>query len=87
MYTGGAPLPPPPPPPPPNMPPPPPQLPGAGPPPPPLPVGMAPPPPAGPQLDPELKKLRLPQLEIPRPKTKMKTLNWVKLPDNKVVFV
>lgn len=81
---GGAPLPPPPPPPPPNMPPPPPQLPGAGPPPPPLPVGMAPPPPAGPQLDPELKKLRLPQLEIPRPKTKMKTLNWVKLPDNKI---
>ena len=46
---------------------------------------MAPPPPCGPQMDPELKKLRLPQLEIPRPKTKMKTLNWVKLPDNKVI--
>ena len=38
-----------------------------------------------PAIDPELKKLRLPQLEIPKPKAKMKTLNWVKLPDNKVI--
>lgn len=67
--------------------PPPPPPPLGGMPPPPPPPGLsnaAPGPPPAPAVDPELKNLRLPQLEIPKPKTKMKTLNWVKLPDNKV---
>lgn len=86
---GGIPLPPPPPPPGggPPPPPPPPLLPGSGGPPPPPPPGlggMTPPPPAAPAVHPDLKNLRLPQLEIPRPKAKMKTLNWVKLPDIKI---
>ena len=86
---GGAAGPPPPPPPPGGLPPPPPPPPSfssGGPPPPPM-MMMAngpPAPPAQPTMDPELKKLRMPQLEIPRPKAKMRTLNWVKLPDNKV---
>ena len=73
----------PPPPPPPGLPPPPPPI-GGNPPPPPPPAGAAPPPPPGQQVDPELQQLRLPQLDTPRPKAKMKTLNWVKLPDIKV---
>lgn len=87
---GGGPPPPPPPPPPGGMMPPPPPPPPSigGPPPPPPPAFGAPPPPLAvpnqPSIDPELKKLRLPQLEIPKPKSKMRTLNWVKLPDNKV---
>jgi hypothetical protein len=62
-------------------------LPGsAGPPPPPPPGlgGLTPPAPPAPAVHPDLKDLRLPQLDIPRPKAKMKTLNWVKLPDIKV---
>ncbi|KAJ0172024.1 hypothetical protein K1T71_011997 [Dendrolimus kikuchii] len=78
-----APAPPPgiPPPPPPCGPPPPPPC---GPPPPPVPPppGGAPPPllPPAPTID-----IKLPQQETPIPKTKMKTINWNKIPNNKVI--
>merc|ERR1712106_722279 len=77
---------PPPPPPPPGMRgPPPPPPPGGGPPPPPPPGGAPPPPPGsfGPPkpLQPEMN---LPQLDTPKPKNKMKTLAWNKLPVNKI---
>ena len=74
--------PPPPPPPPGSGPPPPPPPPGSGPPPPPPPGGMKGPPggpPGGPPAD-----VRLPQLETPKPKQKMKTFNWNKLPVAKI---
>ncbi|XP_040568629.1 uncharacterized protein form3 isoform X3 [Lepeophtheirus salmonis] len=76
---------PPPPPPPPGGggPPPPPPPPGGkigGPPPPPPPGGAGPiPPPPGPPAN-----IRLPQLETPKPKQKMKTFNWNKLPVAKI---
>ncbi|XP_066985024.1 uncharacterized protein [Macrobrachium rosenbergii] len=89
---------PPPPPPPPGGPPPPPPPPGlgpGGPPPPPPPGGCPPPPPlGGPPPPPGLPlrnraapqdKVRLPQMETPKPRSKMKTFNWNKIPDNKVL--
>merc|ERR1719250_543421 len=90
---GGGPPPPPPPgaPPPPPPPsiggPPPPPPPGGGPPPPPPPPpGGAPPPPPGsfgPPKPPQ-QEMNLPQLDTPKPKNKMKTLPWNKLPVNKI---
>lgn len=81
----------PPPPPPPAVPPPPPP-PTAPPPPPPVPMAppqLRPPPPAAPSVSPEPQEAAnvklLPQQEIPTPKTKMKTINWNKIPNNKVV--
>jgi len=88
--------PPPPPPPPSGGPPPPPPPPGGGPPPPPPPPGGAPPPPppmgggppppppGGPRLPPPAPEIKLPQLETPKPKNKMKTFAWNKLPVNKI---
>merc|ERR1719410_966081 len=52
--------------------------PSGGPPPPPPPPGLAPGPPKPPQ------DIKLPQLETPKPKNKMKTLAWSKLPVNKI---
>ncbi|CAH2053977.1 unnamed protein product, partial [Iphiclides podalirius] len=52
-----------------------------GPPPPPPPAGSAPPPPAPAPATLE----RLPQQETPIPKTKMKTINWNKIPNSKVI--
>merc|ERR1719411_1675814 len=77
--------PPPPPPPPGGGPPPPPPPPGGAPPPPP-PMGGAPPPPppGGPRLPPPAPEIKLPQLETPKPKNKMKTFAWNKLPVNKI---
>ncbi|KAK7076080.1 FH2 domain-containing protein 1, partial [Halocaridina rubra] len=92
--------PPPPPPPPGSGPPPPPPPPGLGPPgppPPPPPGGGAPPPPppGGPPPPPGFlnqrkpappeEKIRLPQMETPKPRSKMKTFNWNKIPNNKVL--
>ncbi|CAH1402324.1 unnamed protein product [Nezara viridula] len=81
----------PPPPPPPAVPPPPPP-PTAPPPPPPAPMAppqLRPPPPAAPSVSPEPQEAAnvklLPQQETPTPKTKMKTINWNKIPNNKVV--
>lgn len=89
----------PPPPPPLPPPPPPPPLPGGNappppPPPPPLP-GLPPPPPPPPGvLSPAAQPVtkvgndqlaRLPQQFTPKPKNKMKTLNWAKIPSNKVI--
>ncbi|XP_022815236.1 inverted formin-2 [Spodoptera litura] len=77
---------PPPPPPPPAMagPPPPPAPlpppPPGGPPPPPVPPPNCPPSPPTPAVD-----IKLPQQETPIPKTKMKTINWNKIPNNKVI--
>jgi len=68
---------PPPPPPPAPPPPPPPQLSGGPPPPPPPFGGMAINPPVSPQ--------RLPQQTIPAPKSKMRTVNWNKIPSNQVL--
>ncbi|XP_047994853.1 LOW QUALITY PROTEIN: inverted formin-2-like [Leguminivora glycinivorella] len=71
------------PPPPPMIPPPPPCIPPppGGPPPPPAPPGpAAPSPPPAPLTD-----VKLPQQETPIPKTKMKTINWNKIPNNKVI--
>ncbi|CAD0204995.1 unnamed protein product [Chrysodeixis includens] len=67
-----------PPPPAPMLPPPPP----CGPPPPPVPPppSACPPAPPAPVLD-----IKLPQQETPIPKTKMKTINWNKIPNNKVI--
>ncbi|XP_047034886.1 inverted formin-2 isoform X2 [Helicoverpa zea] len=67
-----------PPPPAPMLPPPPP----CGPPPPPVPPppSACPPSPPAPVLD-----IKLPQQETPIPKTKMKTINWNKIPNNKVI--
>merc|ERR1719295_2085336 len=75
----------PPPPPPGGGPPPPPPPPGGAPPPPP-PMGGAPPPPppGGPRLPPPAPEIKLPQLETPKPKNKMKTFAWNKLPVNKI---
>jgi len=78
---------PPPPPPPPGLKgPPPPPPPGGGPPPPPPPGGIRPPPPPGglglPK--PPQPEINLPQLDTPKPKNKMKTLAWSKLPVNKI---
>lgn len=79
-------------------PPPPPPPPGFGndvprpPPPPPPPPGLLPPPPPPPGgLSPAVKPaategaVKLPQQFTPKPKNKMKTLNWTKIPSNKVV--
>merc|ERR1719232_997045 len=77
---------PPPPPPPPSIGgPPPPPPPGGGPPPPPPPGGVPPPPPGsfGPPKPPQ-QEMNLPQLDTPKPKNKMKTLPWNKLPVNKI---
>ncbi|XP_065578323.1 FH2 domain-containing protein 1-like isoform X2 [Artemia franciscana] len=78
--------------PPPGVPPPPPT--GLPPPPPPPGCGSTPAPPSGvppmplhkipPLSSPEIK-IKLPQQNIPKPKAKMKTFNWNKLPDSKVV--
>ncbi|XP_066138967.1 inverted formin-2 isoform X1 [Euwallacea fornicatus] len=75
-------------------PPPPPPLPQGMPPPPPPPAAVPPPPPPnrimhrGPAFSPPPEKERiierLPQQEIPAPKSKMKTVNWNKIPSNKV---
>jgi len=90
---GGPPPPPPPiggppPPPPPMGGPPPPPPPMGGPRPPPPPGGGPPPPPGPPGLAPPPLKsqqdMKLPQLETPKPKNKMKTLAWSKLPVNKI---
>ncbi|XP_076352422.1 uncharacterized protein LOC143247809 [Tachypleus tridentatus] len=91
-------VPPPPPPPLPGIvpPPPPPPLPGIVPPPPPLLNGTTgvPPPPSvgGPPpvrgaspLPNQNEQIMLPQQDTPKPKNKMKTLNWNKIPSNKVV--
>ncbi|XP_062577150.1 formin-J-like isoform X1 [Saccostrea cucullata] len=97
VSTKDAPPPPPPPapmppPPPPGMapppPPPPPMAPGIPPPPPPPggPAGIPPPPPLGgarfPSATPQVK---LPQQNVPKPKTKMRTLQWSKIPASKVM--
>merc|ERR1719216_329760 len=78
--------PPPPAPPPPGLggppPPPPPAPPGA--PRPPGPPGPPPPPGAGPAPPKPQADIKLPQLETPKPKNKMKTLAWNKLPVNKI---
>ena len=90
---GGAPAPPPPPPPPGGAPPPPPPPPGCGPPPPPPPPGApAPPPPPGAPAPPGAPRAPiapatptvLPGFETPKPKSKMRTFNWNKLPVNKI---
>ncbi|CAG9822596.1 unnamed protein product [Phaedon cochleariae] len=75
---------PPPPPPPPNIPPPP-SIPAplAPAPPPPQHKHRAPAPPSHNENDAVIEKL--PQQEIPAPRTKMKTINWNKIPNNKVV--
>ncbi|XP_022907474.2 formin-F [Onthophagus taurus] len=87
--------PPPPPPPPPNIPPPPPNIPPA----PPAEPPIIPPPPMmknntnlnsnlmlnKSNLNKNQKIEKLPQLETPQPKIKMKTINWNKIPSNKVV--
>ncbi|XP_026500117.2 inverted formin-2 [Vanessa tameamea] len=83
--------PPPPPPPPAPAPPPaiPPPLPPAppAPPAPPIPRGAPPPPPpaALSPPPPPAQNIKLPQQEIPLPKTKMKTINWNKIPNNKII--
>ncbi|KAK3599935.1 hypothetical protein CHS0354_012578 [Potamilus streckersoni] len=56
---------------------------GGAPPPPPAPGGPPPPPPFG--SLPSLQQIRLPQQTTPKPKTKMRTLQWQKIPVNKVV--
>ncbi|XP_018014866.1 uncharacterized protein LOC108671794 isoform X3 [Hyalella azteca] len=96
---GGAPPPPrppgsgPPPPPPPGGAPPPPPPPGGVPPPPPF-GGPPPPPPGSPALGlkrtaappaPAAPDVRLPQMDTPKPRSKMKTFNWNKIPNSKVV--
>ncbi|ESO99102.1 hypothetical protein LOTGIDRAFT_142199 [Lottia gigantea] len=81
------PAPPPPPPPPGAGPPPPPPPPGAGPPPPPPPPGAAgapPPPPVGGFASPAASKA-LPQQITPKPKAKMRSLQWQKIPNVKVI--
>ncbi len=90
---GGPPPPPPPPPPPGGGPPPPPPPPGGGPPPPPPPPGGGPPPPPpigglrppGAPPPPMQQDVKLAQMETPKPKQKMKTLAWNKLPVNKIL--
>ncbi|KAL1491996.1 hypothetical protein ABEB36_012506 [Hypothenemus hampei] len=74
-------------------PPPPPPFPQGVPPPPPPLVAIPPPPPPNEVMEKNLGILpdkepvieRLPQQEIPAPKSKMKTVNWNKIPSNKVV--
>ena len=87
----GPPGPPPPPPPPlppggppPPPPPPPPPGPFGGPPPPPPPPGGGPPPPPG-TLSMPTQNIRLPQQQTPKPKAKMRKLQWNKIPVNRVV--
>ncbi|KAL4230469.1 FH2 domain-containing protein 1 [Mactra antiquata] len=80
---GGAP-PPAPPPPPTGAPPPPPPPPGMGPPPPPG-MGVPPPPPAPGMGLMNKPQAKLPQQNIPKPKSKMKTFQWQKIPSNKVM--
>ncbi|KAJ8918956.1 hypothetical protein NQ315_016858 [Exocentrus adspersus] len=60
------------------------------PPPPPLGPALPPPPPPPPSIpspptEPDVVIEKLPQQEIPAPKSKMKTINWNKIPNNKVV--
>ncbi|XP_044761086.1 inverted formin-2 isoform X2 [Coccinella septempunctata] len=74
---------PPPPPPPPNIPQPP-TIPPPAPVPPPSPHRLQPRPPVM-RTEPETVIEKLPQQEIPAPKIKMKTINWNKIPSNKVV--
>ena len=87
----GASVPPPPPPPPPpeGPPPPPPPPPGLGGPPPPPPPpgtgGVPPPPPPGGPFKPAAPVQKLPQQQTPTPKTKMRKLQWSKIPAQKVV--
>ncbi|XP_071088604.1 FH2 domain-containing protein 1-like [Haliotis cracherodii] len=85
----GSPLAPPPPPPPPPPasippPPPPPPPPPGGPPPPPPPPGCPPPPPA-PGCAPKAPVSNLPQVNVPKPKSKMRTFQWHKISMNKVM--
>ncbi|XP_028165437.1 FH2 domain-containing protein 1 [Ostrinia furnacalis] len=77
-----SPPPPPPVPAPPMIPPPPAPLPPPGPPPPPAPPSA---PPFAPPSAPSPAHVTLPQQETPMPKTKMKTINWNKIPDSKVI--
>lgn len=72
---------PPPPPPDPTIPPPP-----RGPPPPPPPALPAPCSPCLPSPPTPTADVKLPQQETPLPKTKMKTINWNKIPNNKVIL-
>ncbi|XP_045487029.1 inverted formin-2 isoform X1 [Pieris rapae] len=53
-------------------------------PPPPPPLSGPAPPPLGPPPPPPVN-IKLPQQETPLPKTKMKTINWNKIPNNKVI--
>lgn len=84
----GAPPPPPPPPPPgavgPPPPPIPPMVPGMAPPPPPPPGMVPPPPPPGMGIA-RTTPQKLPQQNIPKPSTKLRTLQWQKIPANKVL--
>lgn len=64
--------------------PPPPPPPGPPPPPPPPPPRLPPPPPEAPAAVSAQTEARLPQQSTPRPKNKMKTLNWTKIPSAKV---
>lgn len=66
--------------------------PGIPPPPPPVPPPPVPPPPGGPPAPPAplappspASDIKLPQQETPLPKTKMKTINWNKIPNSKVI--
>ncbi|XP_041982715.1 inverted formin-2 [Aricia agestis] len=62
-----------------------PPLPPAPPPAPPAPPRVGPPPPPSPAPPPPPVNIKLPQQETPIPKTKMKTINWNKIPSNKVI--
>lgn len=65
---------------------PPPPPPGIPPPPPPAPPSPpTPPAPHSPPTPPAVVDIKLPQQETPLPKTKMKTINWNKIPNNKVI--
>lgn len=72
--------------PPPPPPPPPPLLPGGPPPPPPPPGGLTPPTKTPEASAPaRCETIKLPQQSTPKPKNKMKSLNWTKIPSHKVV--
>lgn len=61
---------------------------GTGPPPPPLPGltnGVGPPPPPNSLLPPAASHVKLPQQQTPKPKSKLRKLQWNKIPVNKVV--
>lgn len=76
--------------PPPPPPPPPPPGPGIPPPPPPPPMGgpgipPPPPPPGGGRFPSATPQVKLPQQNVPKPKSKMRTLQWSKIPASKVM--